>query len=326
MIVQESNTIVVAEHYTTVLGNTIDNLHVQYQTWGAPNSDYSNTVWVLHALTGNSNAAEWWPEVVGKGKPFDPAKHFIICANMIGSCYGSSRAIDSKGSAVLLTTSDVVNAFILLRKKLGIASIGALIGGSMGGQQALEWALVEPEVVQRIISIAANAVHSPWAIAWNETQRMAIAAAINPEEGMEAARAMAMLSYRSHLLYNAKQAHEKDTVGDYRVVGYQRYQGKKLRERFDAQAYVTLTHIMDSHNIGRNRGGIGNALRSIQQPALIVGIPTDLLFPESEQQFIAEQVPNASYKKLQSVAGHDAFLLQQHTLAKIISAEKKVVP
>jgi homoserine O-acetyltransferase/O-succinyltransferase len=206
-----------------------------------------------------------------------------------------------------------------LRKHLGIAAIQYVIGGSMGGQQALEWACQEPDVVKRVISVAANAIHSPWGIAWNESQRMAIRSAADQAAGLGVARAMAMLSYRSATLYNNTQQRRATDESSRSVVTYQHYQAQALQERFTAEAYVALTKIMDSHDIGLHRGSVGAALRSLKMPALIVGIPSDILFPEQEQLFIADMMPNSVYKRLHSIAGHDAFLLQQQQLAGIIS-------
>ena len=252
-------------------GQQLPGFEIAFQSWGKLNSEKNNVIWICHALTANSDAASWWPGMIGKGAVFDPEKHFIICANVLGSCYGSTYALSrhlATGKPYYydfpaITIRDIIRGFIALRKHLGIDQIHLLIGGSLGGQQVLEWAVMEPDVFAYCVPIATNAFHSPWGIAFNESQRMAIAAddswgkeeATAGLEGMKAARAMALLSYRNYQTYQktqAEESEEKPTV--YRAVSYQQYQGEKLAKRFDAFAYWTLSQVMDSHQLGRERG------------------------------------------------------------------------
>lgn len=308
-------------------GDVLPELTIGYHTWGTLNPAADNVVWICHALTGTSDAMEWWSGLVGPGKIFDPADSFIVCANMLGSCYGSTGPTGT--TFPLITIRDMVHAHIELRKALGISHIAVALGGSMGGQQVLEWACIEPNVVQRIIPVAANAKHSPWGIAFNVAQRMALEA--DPtfqqqgreagQRGLAAARAIGMISYRTAELYNARLRDEDDRLSDFSAESYQRYQGKKLVDRFSAHSYWTLSKAMDSHDIGRGRGGHGAALRSIRARTLSIGIDTDVLFPEAEQTFIADMVPHARYRRMRSLAGHDAFLLDQRQLASIIHSE-----
>lgn len=317
-------------------GTVLSNVTVAYQVWGELNAQRNNVVWVLHAITGSSDAMQWWPEVVGNGKLFDPSKYFIVCANMIGSCYGStfdasqpeggSSTTPDTASDVLITTGDVVKVFSLLADELGIDTIRAVIGGSMGGQQALEWAVQQPDRIDTTISIAANAKHSAWGIAFNAAQRMAIEADPTFDlqhndggaAGLAAARAIGMLSYRTPLDYHHKRNDDAEKLEGYASESYQRYQGMKLVKRFDARSYHRLTRTMDSHNVGRSRGGLTQALNSIRSQTIVVGIDSDILFPTFEQKFIVQHVPGAQYVELSSIVGHDAFLADQHALAALL--------
>lgn len=317
-------------------GSVLSNVTVAYQVWGELNKQRNNVVWVLHAITGSSDVVQWWPEVVGNGKLFDPNKHFIICANMIGSCYGSTfdtpqpsgrdSSTDYAASDVLITTRDVVKVFSLLADELGIDTIHAVIGGSMGGQQALEWAVQQPERIRATISIAANAKHSAWGIAFNAAQRMAIEADATFDSqqtnggaaGLAAARAIGMLSYRTPLDYHHKRNDDAEKLEGFAAESYQRYQGMKLVKRFNARSYHRLTRTMDSHDVGRGRGGLVRALNSIRSQTIVVGIDSDILFPTFEQKFIVQHVPGAQYVELSSIVGHDAFLADQRALAELL--------
>ncbi|HLP29080.1 MAG TPA: homoserine O-acetyltransferase [Candidatus Didemnitutus sp.] len=318
-------------------GSSLSPLEVAYQTYGTLNAEADNVIWICHALTGNSDAASWWSGLVGPGRIIDTNSHFVVCANMIGSCYGSTGPTTSVetgsplfGSFPLVTARDQVRAFIRLREALGITRIRTLIGGSMGGQHVLEWALLEPTVVERIVPIATNAKHSPWAIAFNAAQRLALEADPTFSEdredggaaGLIAARAIGMISYRTPVLYNVRQREDDERIEDFHAESYQRHQGLKLAHRFNAHAYHALTRAMDSHDVGRGRGGIGAALRSITAHSIVVGIDSDLLFPEAEQHFISDMIPRSRYRRLTSAAGHDAFLIDQRKLSIILQHEK----
>jgi homoserine O-acetyltransferase len=207
----------------------------------------------------------------------------------------------------------------LLRNHLAISKVKILIGGSMGGQQALEWAIQQPTVFEYLLPIATNAQHSPWGIAFNESQRLAIQADSTWEEehskagmkGLQAARAMAMVSYRNYETYQATQTDiDTDKIDKFSASSYQAYQGEKLTHRFDAFAYWTLSKAMDSHNVGRNRGGVESALSKIRAKTLVVGITSDVLFPIREQVRIAKYIPNANLATINSTYGHDGFLIE----------------
>lgn len=316
-------------------GNTLPVYHLGYTTLGELNNAKDNVVWIFHALTANSDAMEWWPGLVGKGKLFDPEKYFIICVNMPGGCYGSTGPLDiDSGSGEpyyhtfpFFTPRDMVRAYQPLKDFLGIKKIKIGIGGSMGGQQLLEWAIEEPDLFEYIFPIATNARHSAWGIAFNASQRMCIEAdstwkennSLAGLEGMKAARSIALISYRHYETYHASQSeHHLEKIDNYKSESYQKYQGEKLGKRFNAFSYYFLSKGMDSHNVGRGRGGIQNALQKIKAKTLVLGITTDILFPVSEQKFIAAHTPNAQFMSINSLYGHDGFLLEYEQIQQII--------
>ncbi|MCS6818685.1 MAG: alpha/beta fold hydrolase, partial [Chitinophagales bacterium] len=212
---------------------------------------------------------------------------------------------------------DIVAVHQLLARHLQINQIALLTGGSLGGQQALEWAIMQPSFIKRLVLIATNARHSAWGIAFNEAQRMAIES--GGEEGIKAARAIAMLSYRNYQMYADTQTDDQDKIDNFKASSYQRYQGEKLAKRFDSQCYVVLSKAMDSHHVGRGRGSLESALSSIKAQTLIIGISTDILFPFQEQKFLSENIPKAHLSVIHSKYGHDGFLLEYEQITQVIS-------
>ncbi len=315
-------------------GELLPELTIAYHTFGKLNLEKNNIVWVIHALTGSSNPTEWWPGIVGENCVVDPNKHFIICANCLGSPYGSTCALSTDPRTgepyfhtfPMITIRDIANSFNLLRKHLNIQKIRLLTGASMGGQQALEWAVMSPDTFDNLLLIATNAKHSPWGIAFNESQRLAIMAdqtwqkrvANAGSAGLIAARSIALLSYRSAQGYNTTQADNEEKIDGFKVLSYQKYQGEKLSKRFNAFSYWTLSKAMDSHNIGRNRGGIETALSSITAKTTILGIESDILFPLEEQNFLYRYIPNARLDVIQSELGHDGFLTESSKVTNVI--------
>lgn len=324
-------------------GGQVKELNVAFH---ASQLEYDGTrkvIWICHALTANSDAQDWWPQMVGPGKLLDTEKYYVICANMLCSPYGSSGPASPKPSEEILgeepylfdfpktTVRDIVRANILVRKHLGINKIDLLIGASIGGFQALEWAVMEPECISRSVFMACSARLSPWMAAWEESQRMALEAdgtfrnppADDPlsggREGLKAARSIALISYRSAEGYNATQADEPDFLFAQRACSYQRYQGKKLADRFDAYSYYYLSYSVDSANIGRGRGGVEAALRKITMPCVVIGIDSDRLFPIEEPRYIANHLPKAEFYTISSKFGHDGFLLEYPQLTEILS-------
>ncbi len=331
--------------FTLESGSTLSGLQLAYTTHGELNEAKDNVVWVFHALTANSDAAEWWHGLVGDGKLFDPSTYFIVCVNMPGSCYGSSGPLDITPETntpyyhdfPFFTIKDMIKTYQPLREFLGIRKIHVGIGGSMGGQQLLEWAIEEPELFEFIFPLATNAFHSAWGIAFNESQRLSIECDATWKEknenagiaGMKVARSIALISYRNYITYNATQAEEgNEKTENFKPASYQRYQGEKLARRFNAFSYYLLSKGMDSHNVGRNRMSIESALQQIKAKTFVIGITTDILFPVTEQKFIAENIPGAQLKIIHSNYGHDGFLLEFEQIENIISdflTKKKVV-
>lgn len=308
-------------------GESLHRFQLNYCTLGKLNASKSNVIWVVHALTANAEADDWWEGLIGEGKLYDPTKHFIICVNNIGSCYGSSGPLDTNPVTQklylkdfpLVTIRDMVKSLDLLRIDLGIEKIETLIGGSMGGMQAVEWAISSSEIIQNLILLATNAKHSPWGIALNESQRMCLESDTTWKEhrpdagqnGLRAARSVALVSYRNYAAYwNTQSETDIEKLDHYKASSYQKYQGDKLVDRFNAHSYFTLTKAMDSHHVGRERGGLELALAKITAPTLVIGISSDVLFPVSEQQYLAEKIPNAEYVEIDSFYGHDGFLIE----------------
>lgn len=326
------------------LGGELAGFQLAYTTHGTLNADRSNVLWICHALTGSSDPTDWWDGLVGAGLHYDPKDWFIVCVNVLGSHYGSTNAlsINAKTKAPYyrafpdISIRDNIYAFELLREELGIRRIHTLAGGSLGGQQALEWAIIKPDLIENLVLIATNALHSPWGIAFNESQRMAIKAdptwqEARPDaglEGMKVARSIALLSYRNYDTYDFTQARDSNEQTDnFRAATYQQYQGDKLAHRFNAFSYWTLSRMMDLHNVGRNRPSVTHALSQVKAHTLVVGISSDILFQPSEQKFLARHIPDAEYREIDSLYGHDGFLIEYKQLKQILLAwETKSVP
>jgi len=316
-------------------GQALQDIQIAYHTAGKLNKAKDNVIWVCHALTANSDVAEWWPNMVGDGLLFDTSKYFIICANFLGSCYGTTGPLSINPKTgqpyyhdfPLITIRDMVNAHELLREYLDISKIFMITGGSIGSFQALEWSIMNPSVIENLVFIVSGAFASPWNIAINESQRLAINAdesfKNNHENaglnGLKAARSIALLSYRNAATYNKTQ-HDPETekLGDYRAISYQQYQGDKLIKRFNAYAYYSITKSFDSHNVGRGRGGIEKALAIIEANSLLIAISSDILFFPHEIEEIQKHIPNSQYIEIDSLYGHDGFLIETEQLTKII--------
>ncbi|MCM1163643.1 MAG: homoserine O-acetyltransferase [Muribaculaceae bacterium] len=324
------------EPFHLELGGVINGLTIAFDTYGTLNADRSNCVWVCHALTANSDVADWWPHTVEKGKFLDPEENFIVCANILGSHYGTTGPLSENpvtGSPYYtdfprLTIRDMARAHILLADTLGLTRIKALVGSSVGGFQALEWAVEEPWRFEKLVLIATDAKASAWTIALDETQRMAIKA--DPTygrrsptagmNGMAAARAIGLLSYRGPEGYNATQTDPECLPADAtrRATTYQQHQGDKLCQRYNAYSYVTILDAFDTHDVGRGRGGVAKALRRLQMPVMVVGISTDIVFTVPEMHRLCSMMPNGVYKEIDSRFGHDGFLVEHEQLNDII--------
>ncbi len=306
--------------------------HTSSEGW-----DGKPVVWICHALTANSDPEDWWPEMVGPGKGIDTDRFFVVCVNMLGSPYGSegpARINPETGKPWLLdfprvTVRDMIKATIEVRKYLGINRIFLLIGSSIGGFQALEWAITEPSIFEHCVFIATAPRISPYFTAMNEAQRMAIEAdqsfraakdLSGGAAGLRCARAQGLISYRSYEGYRLTQWEEDpDTLFAGRAASYERYQGEKLvRRSFDAYSYYTLSYALDSHNVGRGRGGVAKALDTIKAHSIIITIDSDNLFPVEESRVWNKLVPGAEYIEISSRFGHDGFLLETERLTEIL--------
>ena len=346
-------------------GESLDSVTVAFQTFGKLNKEKTNVILVNHALTGNAHVAGiinndelensksvpqlynynkmyfgkegWWAPLIGPGKAINTDKYFVICPNVIGSCYGTSgpTSINKKNKQHFamnfpqITVRDMVKVQKNLLDELEIKKIKMAIGGSLGGMQVLEWAIMFGDFIESIMPIATSAAHSPWAIGFNEASRNAIINdpawnngnySTQPELGIKLARKIAMITYRSYKSFNKKFGRKiKELKENYfEVESYLDYQGTKLTNRFDANTYLYLSKAMDLHDIGQNRGGIKKVLNKIKCKTLCVGINSDILYPAEEQKEIASQIPKAKYCEINSIHGHDAFLIEFEQLDKII--------
>ncbi len=312
----------VSESFQLESGRTIENLNISYHTYGELNEDCSNVVWVFHALSANSDVMDWWPGLFGNKDYFNQKEYFIVCANVLGSPYGTTSAdnLDFPQFSV----RDVVQAHLKLAEKLGIHHIYCAIGGSFGGDQAIEFAYSYEGTIENLILIASSSRVSAWAIAIHETQRLAMTS--DPSfgtkdgglDGMKAARAIGMLTYRTSEAFIDSQTDQSDKVDQFKASSYIQYQGDKFVKRFNALSYFYLSKCLDSHNLGRNRGGEHLALRQIRIPTLVIGITSDLLIPVQLQKDMVKHLPNAIYREIDSDYGHDGFLVETQKISQEI--------
>jgi homoserine O-acetyltransferase/O-succinyltransferase len=317
-------------------GARLPEVRVAYRTWGALDAAAANAVLVCHALTGSADADQWWRGLIGPGCALDPEVDFIVCSNVLGSCYGTTGPSSrSPGGGSwgpdfpAVTVRDMVRVQARLLEAIGVRRLSLVIGGSLGGMQALEWAASFPERVDAIVAIATCGRHSAWCIGLSEAQREAIRsdpgwrggrypAEDPPALGLAVARMIAMCTYRSRDSFQARFERRTGEPGLFDVASYLRHQGAKLADRFDANSYLALTRAMDSHDLGRGRGEYEATLRSIEVPALIVAIDTDVLYPPAEQEELAALLPHARLARLASPHGHDAFLIESEATGAIV--------
>jgi homoserine O-acetyltransferase len=317
-------------------GGVLPGITIAYHAYGRLNADKTNVVWVCHALTANSDVAQWWPGVVGENGAVRPEDYFIVCANILGSCYGSSGplSIDPRTGRPyyeqfpVVTIRDMVKAHILLRKHLGLEKIGLLMGGSMGGYQVLEWAVMEREVIGKLFLIATSPAESAWGIAVHTAQRLAIEAdpswdSPTPEagrRGLKAARAIGILTYRNYgIMVKTQTDGDLEKLDGYRAASYILYQGEKLIGRFHAYSYWLLTKAMDSHQLARGRGGdLEAVLQGIDQKTLLIGVTSDILCPVEEQLFMAAHMGDVELVEIDSAYGHDGFMVEGEKIATLL--------
>ena len=325
-------------------GGTLDQLEIVYHTSERPYQQGDRVVWLCHALTANSDPLDWWPEMVGEGCCVNPDSDYVVCVNIFGSAYGTTgprttlhhttphyTTLHNPLDFPRFTVRDTARLFTLVREHLGIEYVDLLIGSSIGGFHALEWAIMESERIRKAAFIATAPRVSPWLSAWMEVQRMALEA--DPtfracesldggRKGLEAARAISLISYRSFDGYNLTQYEtDDDCLFASRAASYERYQGEKLVKRgFDAYSYYYLLWCVDSQNVGRHRGGVKAALAQIQAKSIVISITSDGLFPPCESSEWAKYIPNAKYYEIESRFGHDGFLLETEQITQIINS------
>jgi homoserine O-acetyltransferase/O-succinyltransferase len=337
-------------------GGALSSVNVAYETWGSLDSDASNAVLVLHALSGDSHAAGpaepghlqlgWWDPLIGPGRAIDTDRFFVVCPNVLGGCQGTTgpSSIDPEtgqpyGSRFPVTTiRDQVAVEAALADHLGIARWHSVIGGSMGGQRAIEWAVKYADRVPRAVIIACGAAATAEQIALCSLQIRAIEADPHfhggdyygstggPWRGLSIARGIGQVSYRSELelAQRFNRGHQNDEHpfegGLYTVESYLEYHGEKLAHRFDANSYIVLSRAMNHHDVGRGRGGVADALAQVTAEVTIAGISSDALYPLRLQHELADLIPrNKGVEVVQSIAGHDGFLTEHEAIGEIIA-------
>lgn len=338
-------------------------VEVAYESWGSLNQAGDNAILICHALTGDAHAAGkygaedtrlgWWDPLIGPGHAFDTRRYFVVCANVLGGCQGTTGPASTNpatgrpygSSFPQVTVRDMVKAQYGLLRSLGVNKLAAVAGGSLGGMQVLEWLVTYPDFVKAAIPIGTAFAHTAQGIAYNLVGREAIAldpdwqngeyyhTGRSPRRGLSVARMVGMITYQSEESMRRKFDRERvdpascsyyDPSSRFQIESYLYYQGESLVNRFDANSYLTLTRAMDLHDIGYNRGGIDEALRHIPQTTrtLVIGISSDILFPTHHQREIADRLRVLNrpvrYHEITSPWGHDAFLIEYEQLTDAI--------
>ncbi|MGW3687366.1 homoserine O-acetyltransferase MetX [Streptomyces sp. NPDC005125] len=337
-------------------GGSLPGVRLAYETWGSLATDGANAVLVLHALTGDSHVAGpagpghptagWWDALIGPGRALDTDRWFVVAPNVLGGCQGSTGPSSRRpggahwgGDFPVLTVRDQVTSESELADELGIGRWAAVIGGSMGGMRALEWAVSRPDRTGSLLVLAAPAAASAEQIAWGAVQISAIrtdpgwrgghyhaaSPGSGPHHGLGLARRIAHVTYRSEPELGARfgrqaQAGEDPGRGGrYQVESYLDHHAAKLVQRFDAGSYVTLTAAMNGHDVGRGRGGIAQALRRARMPALVAGVDSDRLYPVAQQVELAALLPGADRLRIvESPYGHDGFLIETGQVGALV--------
>jgi homoserine O-acetyltransferase/O-succinyltransferase len=344
-------------------GGALRDLTIAYETWGELDDDAGNAVLVCHALTGDSHvtgpagaghpAAGWWSDIVGPGRAIDTNRFFVVCANVLGGCQGSTGPSSVEpgtgrprgGRFPAVTIRDMVRTQAALADHLGVDRWFSVVGGSMGGMQVLEWAVMYPDRVRSLAALAACAASSAQQIAFSNVERFAIWLDPNfrggdyyeappgggPHRGLALAREIAQITYRTDREFGSRfDRNPLDDMDDvftlwqrFQVESYLDYHGAKLARRFDANSYLVLSKAMDLHDLGRGRGGVETALRRITAPTLTLSIDSDALYPSYQQERIRDvlhaQGTAVSHVGITSEYGHDAFLLESRQVGEAIA-------
>lgn len=340
-------------------GGQLDDITIAFETWGTLSETADNAILVCHALTGDAHAAGpagaghptpgWWDGLIGPGRAIDTERWFVVCANVLGGCQGTTGPASDRSDRPepygptfpVVTMRDIVRTQVRLADALGIDVWAAVIGGSMGGMQALEWGVMHPERVRRLVVLASTAAASAQQIAWWSTGRRAIALdpkwreghyydaepGDGPHAGLALARQISQVTFRSDDVFTNRFGREPVEPLEGRFEMWQRFQveryldyhGAKLARRFDANSYLLLTKAMDLHDLGRRRGGEAAALSRISAPVLSFGITSDILYPPHQQEHLVDAINevggDATYFEIDSPHGHDAFLIEYDQVA-----------
>lgn len=350
------------EEFRLESGATLSPVTVAYEEYGRPNGERDNVILILHALTGDAHAAGkrspedrlpgWWDPLIGPDRAFDTNRYWVICSNILGSCYGTTGPASVNPatgrpygmSFPVFTVRDMVRLQRIFLEKLGVKRLFCVAGGSLGGMQALEWLVTFPDWLDSAIPIACPAQVSAQGIAFNLVQRLAITQdpawqegeyypGPGPERGLALARMIGIITYKSDESWRFKfgRAFSGTIPQDYfrfdsrfEVENYLFYQGHKLVQRFDANCYLYLTKAMDLHDIGRGYGSWQEALSRVQAKVMVIGISSDILYPPYQQKEIVRalrrQGKDARYVELKSPFGHDAFLIEFGKMTPIIKS------
>ena len=343
-------------------GGVLPEVTVAYETWGLLSDARDNAVLVCHALTGDSHAAGtmgpghksdgWWNDLIGPGKALDTDRYFVVCANVLGGCQGTTGPASTAPDTGLpygptfpqVTIRDIVRTQHMLMEDLGIPAWLSVVGGSMGGMQVLEWGVMYPDLVRSLVPIATTAAASPQQIGWSAVERMAIVQDPNwrggwyydaddgdgPWQGLALAREISQITYRTTEVFDERFGREPFDARDelsawsrYQVESYLDHHGQKLVRRFDANSFLVLSKAMDLHDVGRHRGSIADVLGRLRVPVLTASITSDVLYPPYQQALIHEAIEggggDCEYHIVDSPQGHDGFLLESAFLGPLIA-------
>ena len=342
-------------------GGHLEQVTVAYETWGDLDDSASNGVLICHALTGDAHAAGpsgagqptdgWWNDLIGPGRAIDTDRFFVVCANVLGGCQGTTGPSSPHPSDGLpygsrfpvVSVRDIVRTQAAVADHLGIDRWLSVVGGSMGGMQVLEWAVMFPGRLQSMINIASAASASPLQIGWSQVGRLAIALDPNwnggdyydagvgdgPHLGLMLARRIAQIHYRSdeslEMRFGRSTVDRLDTFSlwdRFQVEGYLDHHGQKLARRFDANSYLVLNKTMDLHDVGRGRGGVAAAVGRIKCPSLVISVDSDMLYTPRQQQELVDLMHTAGldvgYEVIHSAHGHDGFLIEFDQLEPLV--------